>query len=133
MRPAGEAVRAALSRPGSLGAPRSAWSWTEQLQPGEPIVVNGSFSTDEPTAVIGSATLHCRRVNQAEPWRTLELTSETGRLEAAIPGEYTDSPFPIQFYFELRDARSQTWLDPGLDRSLRGPPYYLIRRAKRRA
>ena len=48
---------------------------------------------------------------------------------AAIPGEYTDSPYPLQYYFELKSAPDSAWLYPGFPSDLAGSPYYVIRGA----
>ena len=48
---------------------------------------------------------------------------------AGIPGAYTDSPYPLQYYFELKSAEDRAWLHPGFPADLAGPPYYVIRGA----
>jgi len=47
---------------------------------------------------------------------------------AAIPSAYTDSPYPLQYYFELKSAPDRAWLHPGFPADLAGQPYYVIRR-----
>jgi hypothetical protein len=44
---------------------------------------------------------------------------------AAIPAAYTDSPYPLQYYFELRTATSAT-LHPAFNPTLSNQPYYAI-------
>ena len=54
--------------------------------------------------------LYYRHVNQAERWESVELRDGA----AAIPASYTDSPYPLQYYFEFHTAPDQAWLYPGL-------------------
>ena len=46
---------------------------------------------------------------------------------AAIPAAYTDSPYPLQYYFELKSAPDRAWLYPGFPADLAGQPYYVVR------
>ena len=66
-----------------------------------------------------SARLWYRHVNQAERWANAEMAAENGVYRASIPAEYTDSPYPLQYYFEFRDAPDKAWLHPGFDADLR--------------
>ena len=81
-------------------------------------------------AVDRSATswrLHYRRVNQAEAWQTLEMESGPNRQLATIPAEYTDSPFPLQYYFEVWGGDGRVDLFPGFDRDRANQPYFVVR------
>jgi hypothetical protein len=44
---------------------------------------------------------------------------------AAIPAAYTDSPYPLQYYFELHTATAAT-LHPAFNPTLSNQPYYAI-------
>ncbi len=44
---------------------------------------------------------------------------------AAIPAAYTDSPYPLQYYFELHTANSAT-LHPAFNPTLTNQPYFAI-------
>lgn len=46
-------------------------------------------------------------------------------LSAEIPGEYTQSPFPLQYYFELQSS-SAAWLQPAFNSTLSNQPYFAI-------
>src|SRR3954447_19724053 len=46
-----------------------------------------------------SVRLHYRHVNQAERYQTIEMKSRGTEYTAEIPKAYTDSPFPLQYYF----------------------------------
>jgi hypothetical protein len=74
-----------------------------------------------------SARLHYRRVNQADIWRSAEMAGSMGRWSAAIPAAYTDSAFPLQYYFELRAGAGAARLHPGLGKDLLQQPYYVVR------
>ena len=47
---------------------------------------------------------------------------------AAIPAAYTDSPYPLQYYFEVRESAEKAWLYPGFAADLANQPYYVVRR-----
>lgn len=73
--------------------------------------------------------LHFRRANQAEAYRAEEMPLENGRYRKTIPGAYTDSPYPLVYFFELRDQQGQAWMFPGLGTDLMSQPYFVVRRA----
>lgn len=95
----------------------------------------GSFVRNEPLEVAVSVLeravqslsvrLVYRHVNQSERYEITEMHSDGNHFTAAIPAFYTNSKYPLQYYFELRRG-SQAWLIPGLGRQLRGQPYFVI-------
>jgi hypothetical protein len=78
---------------------------------------------------LASATLHYRHVDQSDEYRTAEMSADGGRYRAVIPGEYTDSPYPLLYYFVLREPRGAAWLHPGLNAELANQPYFIVRQA----
>ena len=50
------------------------------------------------------------------------------RYSAFIPGAYTDSQFPLQYYFELKTAPDQAWIHPGFESNWTNQPYFVVRR-----
>ena len=80
-------------------------------------------------AAPASARLYYRHVNQAERWQSAVMDRTGPAHVGAIPGTYTDSPYPLQYYFELKSAPDRAWLYPGFPPDLAGPPYYIIRGA----
>lgn len=76
-----------------------------------------------------SARLYYRHVNQAERYESVEMTGERGVFRAAIPAAYTESPFPLQYYFELATAPGRMALFPAFAPDLANEPYFLIRRS----
>jgi hypothetical protein len=75
-----------------------------------------------------AARLHVRHVNQSEAWQEIAMDGKEGRFTATIPAAYTDSPFPLQYFFALmQDGRAD--MAPGLGADLCNQPYYVLRQA----
>jgi hypothetical protein len=72
-----------------------------------------------------SAQLFYRHVNQGERWRSMPMSQEGDTLRAAIPGAYTNSPYPLQYYFVLQNG-AQAWFHPGFNASLSNQPYFAV-------
>jgi hypothetical protein len=68
-------------------------------------------------------------MNQAEAWQVADMQGQGNRFTAAIPAEYADSPFPLQYYFGFRDASGRVQLIPGFESSIPSMPYYVVRQA----
>jgi hypothetical protein len=77
--------------------------------------------------VLASVRLYYRHVNHAERWQSALMDRKGSAYVAAIPSAYTDSPYPLQYYFELKSAPDRAWLHPGFPADLAGQPYYVIR------
>jgi hypothetical protein len=75
-----------------------------------------------------SVRLYYRHVNQAERFESAEMRVQSGVFHAAIPGDYTDSPYPLQYYFEVRESAAKAALYPGFSPDLANQPYYVVRR-----
>lgn len=75
------------------------------------------------------AVLWYRHVNQAERWVSAAMTASGNVYRASIPAAYTDSPYPLQYYFEFRAGPQQAWTYPGLNEHLLNQPYIVLRRA----
>jgi hypothetical protein len=120
--PIARAISAALDRPqrrvvaGRHTPPAS-------FKPGHPLPVEFAGERD-----YRSVLLYYRRVTQAERWQS-EAMQSAGRLwRAAIPSEYTKSPYALQYYFEAREAPEFAALYPGFGEQLTGQPYFAVRR-----
>jgi hypothetical protein len=74
------------------------------------------------------ARLYYRRVNQAERWQSAPMENRDGRFNASIPAAYTDSPFPLEYYFEMRGGK-KAFMYPGFRRQLDNQPYFVVRQA----
>jgi hypothetical protein len=71
------------------------------------------------------AILWYRHVNHAERWLSTPMRHTDGTYTAAVPAAYTDSPYPLQYYFELRTDKAAT-LYPGFNATVSNQPYYAI-------
>jgi hypothetical protein len=91
------------------------------FHPGQPLVL--SFII--PEASVHAVRLHYRHVDQAERWLSMEMKPGSGGYSAAIPGEYTKSAYPLQYYFELQRA-TDAWLYPAFNATLSNQPYYAV-------
>jgi len=77
---------------------------------------------------LGSARLYYRHVNQAEHWESIEMDLREGVFRAVIPAAYTDSPYPLQYYCELKEAPDKAWIYPGFAPERANLPYIVLRR-----
>jgi hypothetical protein len=74
---------------------------------------------------VTEAILWCRHVNHGERWLSVPMQRTTIAHTAAIPAAYTDSPYPLQYYFELHTATGAT-LHPAFNPTLSNQPYYAV-------
>lgn len=127
-RPAAAALLAAALASAATPAARPR---CEHLPPasfrrGQPVVIEMSIESGHSVTL---ARLHYRHVNQAEDQRIVELAAQGNRFRQTIPGEYTDSAYPLMYFFELHDRNGQAWLAPGLTAELSNQPYFVVRQA----
>jgi hypothetical protein len=87
---------------------------TLRLQVAEPII---------------EAVLWYRHVTHAERWLSKPMGRGGQVFTAAIPGSYTQSPFPLQYYFQLRSQRDATFYPP-INATLSNQPYFAVHRRK---
>ena len=95
--------------------------------PGQPFEIAVSVSGSVPQAL--AVRLYYRHVNQAERYRSAEMQANENRFSATVPANYTNSDYPLQYYFELRRAADDAWLFPGLGNNLQTQPYFVVRSA----
>ncbi len=94
-----------------------------------------SFRRGQPLAIAAHAPktagvkLRYRRVNQAEEWQEVEMERTGTDFRAEIPAAYTDSPFPLQYHFQIHNADGGVRLCPGLKPGWQGQPYFVVRQA----
>ena len=120
--PIARAIAEALGRP-QRPAVSGRHAPPATFQPGRPLPVE--FATEKKHA---SVRLHYRRVNQAERWQSGPMQSDGRHWTAAVPAEYTESPYALQYYFELKEAPEAAALYPGFTEQLTGQPYFVVRR-----
>ncbi|MGH7992568.1 MAG: hypothetical protein ACREDQ_03555, partial [Limisphaerales bacterium] len=98
----------------------------------------GSFQRGKPIPIvaripkatlarIAGLRLRYRHVNQAEIWQMMEMERARDDYQAVIPADYTDSTFPLQYYFQIRAHSGDAWLHPGLEHRWHGQPYFFVR------
>ena len=95
------------------------------FRPGQPVLIQASLNTEKTR---GQLSLYYRHVNQAERWRSEEMVMASA-FSATIPAKYTDSPFPLQYFFEWVEHSGALSLHPGLGPNLANQPYFVLRRA----
>jgi hypothetical protein len=78
-----------------------------------------------PRPLYSDPILWYRHVNQGERWLSIPMDEHPGTYTAAIPAAYTASPYPLQYYLELRTATSAT-LHPPFNPTLSNQPYFAI-------
>ena len=78
---------------------------------------------------ISSIRLYYRHVNQAERYQTVEMQMTGKSFRATIPADYTDTVYPLQYYFEVREKPERAWLFPGFAAELTNQPYFVVRKA----
>jgi len=72
-----------------------------------------------------------RRVNQAERFEQTAMTAASGDWRGAIPPAYTDSPYPLQYYFIVSLSDGAEVLYPGLGAEWLDTPYVVVRQLSR--
>jgi len=55
------------------------------------------------------------------------MTKSGNKFTASIPGSYTDTVFPLQYYFGLNKGNNSGVIFPGFDQTLANQPYYHVR------
>jgi hypothetical protein len=78
---------------------------------------------------IRSVRLYYRHVNHAERYETVEMQMTGKSYQTSIPADYTNSQYPLQYYFELKEGPEKAWLYPGFTADLTNQPYFVVRKA----
>lgn len=110
----------------ALGRPRSRQAACRHTPParfrrGQPLEITVA-AEGKPASVV----LHYRRVNQAERFRTAEMERGAAGYRTVIPATYSDSPYPLQYYFEVK-LDSGASLYPGFAADHNNQPYFVVR------
>jgi hypothetical protein len=117
---AGTAIRAAMGKPNRPSIP-CVHIPPSSFHPGQPLSVSLAASGHS-----GAVQLYYRHVNQGERWVSMEMQRSHDGYAAAIPGDYTNSVYPLQYYFVLRRGSEAAWFFPAFNDSLSNQPYYAI-------
>ena len=120
-------IEAAQSRPAARPAPGVGHLPPAPFRRGQPVVLDLIPLQD--ATPLPSAQLHYRQTQQAEAWQTLPMTRLGDGFRAEIPGEYTNSPYALTYYFDLRDSTGGVAIYPGLNSTLANQPYFVLRQA----
>ena len=76
-------------------------------------------------ASVTETILWYRHVNHGERWSSVPMQKAGNVYRASVPGGYTNSPYPLQYYFEIHTANAAA-LHPPLNTTLSNQPYYGI-------
>ncbi len=94
------------------------------FRPGEPLPIDTSIEARKGRVV----RLLYRHLNQAEPWNSTAMEWLDYRYRASVPAKYTQTPYPLQYYFELWEG-SHAILYPGFEPNLANQPYFVVQSA----
>jgi len=117
------AIQEVLGRP-HRAASSASHDAPATFQPGKPLKLVLTLS-DQAEAV----RLYYRHVDQAERYSTAPMEARQHRYNAEIPGAYTASEYPLEYYFEITHNAKSVVLYPGLSETLTKQPYFVVRRA----
>jgi hypothetical protein len=90
----------------------------KRFTPGEPVSL-------ELRTVADVVRLHYRHVHQGERYVAVDAVKNGTTFTALIPAEYTQSPFPLTYYFEIRTG-DKAAIFPGFREDFLGTPYFTI-------
>ncbi|SOD92244.1 hypothetical protein [Spirosoma fluviale] len=74
-----------------------------------------------------SVRLYYRHIDQAERYEQVEMKMVGHQYRATIPSAYTNSPYPLQYYFDINDSSETAGLHPGFNAALTNQPYFIMR------
>ena len=95
----------------------------QRFKAGQPLVIEMSLAKKA-----AAVRLYYRHVTQAERFQSVEMEHRDNRYRASISASYTDSPYPLQYYFEIEHGPSEVTLYPAFGENITGQPYYVVRR-----
>ena len=102
----------------------------KSYRPAQDILISIKIDDDPHASYpINAARLHYRHINQAEKYETVDLKPDGNRWTASIPAAYTNSPFPLQYFFRLHGTEGVAWHYPQLGPSMCNQPYFVVRKA----
>jgi hypothetical protein len=118
------AIKTVLTRP-QRPSLRAEHTPAKHFDPGTALDVALALDRDDGRTV----SLRYRQADQSQHWRIADMTWRDGAYRGAIPADYTQSPYPLLYYFEVRQAAGST-IYPGFGPDLAGQPYYMVRRRR---
>ncbi len=99
----------------------------ELFQPGEPMQIELTLEEATPTEVY----LYYRHLNQAVNWQMTSMKKKGENYQAEIPDQYTNTRYPMEYYFAIDMGKEGIAIYPGLDENLANMPYYVVGQKKR--
>jgi hypothetical protein len=112
-----------------LGRPRRVQSAAEhnppaRFQVGHPleIVLHSSGGVE-------AVYLYYRHVNQAERYIFIRMEANGQQYSVSIPASYTNSEYPLEYYFQIKTSAKEVTLYPGFSEGLTNQPYFVVRRS----
>ena len=90
------------------------------FRPGESLPISLTAVSE-----IESVQIFYRHVNQGERWLSKPMTKTGQAFAATIAGEYTQSVYPLQYYFELQQTDASVF-HPEFDATLSNEPYFVV-------
>jgi hypothetical protein len=118
-----EAIKEALGRPQRVTV-ACQHTAPARFRPGQPL--NLELAVAKKPAWV---RLYYRHVNHAERYESSEMQGSERSYRATIPAGYTDSPYPLVYYFEVSTQPGRATLYPGFAADLNNQPYFVVRRA----
>jgi hypothetical protein len=116
------AIDTALARPNRLTVAAS-HTPAANFDPGKPVEVSVAFNANRKNRKVN---LFYRQADQSQRWHSVEMQGKDNEFRSTIPGDYTQSPYPIQYYFEVHEPTGST-IFPGFSPDLSNQPYILVR------
>jgi hypothetical protein len=125
----GTSPKVAAAMKMALGRPHRAAIAVKHAAPARFARGNALALTLAVPADIASVILHYRHVDQAENYATVAMDRHGEEFGASIPAEYTQTEFPLEYFFEVRMTEGKTALHPGFTQELTNQPYIVVRSA----
>jgi hypothetical protein len=116
-------IGAVLARPKRLSV-TAHQTPAAHFNPGKPLEVSVAFN---PNGNHRKVDLFYRQADQSQRWHSAEMQMHDNEFRATIPADYTQSPYPLEYYFEVHESGESTIL-PGFSPDLSNQPYILVRR-----
>ena len=118
-----EAIKEAVGRPQRI-AVSCEHTPPARFRPGQPLDLE--LTVAKPAV---SVRVYYRHVNHAERYESFEMQGSGRTYRGRIPAGYTDSPYPLEYYFEISTQPGRPTLYPGFAADLNNQPYFVVRRA----
>ena len=116
------AIATALARPNRLSV-TAHHKPVDRFDPGKPLEVSVAFNSNGANRRVN---LCYRQADQSQRWHAIEMEAHDNEFRATVPADYTQSRYPIQYYFEVNESGGST-IFPGFSPDLSNQPYILVR------